>query len=710
MDFPFKMQMTMSTSPIFTEFYVSPAGDDRWSGRLPEPNAEGNDGPFATIAHAQKAARRLKRKGELTHPVRIVLRGGTYALTQPLTLTPGDAGSPAPKGTWNTFAGPERSVTYAAYPGEPVVLSGGERITGWVATTINGRDAWMTTLPDVKRGKWNFTQLWVNGRRARRPRLPRQGFYHIVEPLGEVVWEGDPTETLFVGQDRFRFRDGDLQAWHNLGDVEMVALHYWIESRINFKHIDLANQVATLQWKSRMRLSDDFDKRGAPYYVENVFEALDEPGQWYLDRPTGRLYYLPHAGEDMTTAEVIAPRLAQLVRIQGDAARAEFVAHVRFEGLTFSHTEWTPGEERHTATPQAACHVPGAIVIHGAHDIVFERCTIAHVGSYGLEVNGASYDVSIVGCTITDLGGGGVKVWHDFAPHSSATPGAGPDMNHTGACRRILISDNEIGDGGYRYHQAVGVLIGRCSGVQVLHNHIHDFDYTGVSVGWRWGYEESNTYGNVIEYNHIHHIGRGMLSDMGGIYTLGVQPGTRLRYNLIHDVESRGYGGWGIYNDEGSSYILIENNLVYRTRSNGYNQHYGRDNIVRNNIFALGRRAQFSRSRIEPHTSFIFTHNIIYFEGDADVLDGNWQALHAIVDHNLYFNASGGAVRFAGQSWSAWRRRGADRHSLIADPMFKNPKKGDFRLQPGSPAEKMGFRLFDLSTVGPRPEYRRVSS
>jgi hypothetical protein len=266
----------------------------------------------------------------------------------------------------------------------------------------------------------------------------------------------------------------------------------------------------------------------------------------------------------------------------------------------------------------------------------------------------------------------------------------------------VILSDNEIGDGGRRYHQAVGVLIGRCTGVQLLHNHIHDLDYSGVSVGWTWGYQNGEAYGNIIEYNHIHHIGRGMLSDMGGIYTLGVQPGTRLRYNHIHDVESRGYGGWGIYNDEGSSYILVENNLVYRTKSNPYNQHYGRDNIIRNNIFAFGREAQFSRGRVEPHNSFFFTNNILYFDTDGAVLAGNWKELQATIDRNLYCNASGRPLSFAGQPFEEWQAQGADQHSLIADPLFKDPAGGDFNLDPNSPAFSLGFVPFDLSTVGPR--------
>jgi hypothetical protein len=684
-----------------SEFFVSPLGNDRWSGLLAEPNTEGTDGPFATIGRAQKAARKFKKKGQMSAPVRVVLRGGFYSLKEPLTFTPEDSGSPAPKGEWNRVTGPERSVTYAAYPGESPVLSGGQRITGWKAAEVNGHTAWVAHIPEVKRGKWFFTQLWVNGKRARRSRLPKQGLYQIAEPLGQLVFEGDPTKVLFIGQDQFRYNGEDIQYWRNVKDVEMVALHYWIESRIPFEDVDTDQHIARLQWKSRMRLTDDFSKGGAPYYVENVYEAVEEPGQFYLDRQSGDLFYLPRPGEKMDTAEVIAPRLPQLMHLQGDMKAGTSVANIVFEGVTFSHSEWVPGEERFTATPQAACHVPGAIVLHHAHDCRFINCAITHVGSYGIEIADGSHDIEVSHCNITDLGAGGVKVWHTFSGEPLGG-GAGPDFYITANCNRVIIADNEIGDGGYRYHQAVGVLIGKCTGVQLVHNNIHDLDYSGVSVGWTWGYQEGFAYGNIIEYNHIYNIGRGKLSDMGGIYTLGVQPGTRLRYNLIHDVQSRGYGGWGIYNDEGSSHILIENNLVYRTKSNGYNQHYGENNLIRNNIFAFGKEAQFSRGRVEPHNSFTFTQNLLYFDNDGTVLAGNWTELNATVDRNLYFNVSGKPLKFAGQTFKQWQKRGADKHSVMADPLFADPAHGNFTLQSGSPAEQIGFTPFDLSTVGPR--------
>jgi hypothetical protein len=166
-----------------------------------------------------------------------------------------------------------------------------------------------------------------------------------------------------------------------------------------------------------------------------------------------------------------------------------------------------------------------------------------------------------------------------------------------------------------------------------------------------------------------------------------------IRGNVFHDVAAHNYGGWGIYFDEGTTEIRAENNLVYRTTHGGLHQHYGRDNVVRNNIFALGRDAQIRRGGVEPHRSFTFERNIVYWErGPVLAPDGDWSELKADFDRNLYWRTEDpDAIEFAGNTWGQWRARGADAHSRIADPRFLNPGRGDFRLAPDSPALGLGF-------------------
>lgn len=246
---------------------------------------------------------------------------------------------------------------------------------------------------------------------------------------------------------------------------------------------------------------------------------------------------------------------------------------------------------------------------------------------------------------------------------------------------------------------AVGVWIGHSGYNRITHNDIGDFFYTGISVGWRWGYRDSHAHHNTIEYNRIHHLGQATLSDMGGVYTLGKSPGTIVSHNVVHDVYAYAYGGWGLYNDEGSSYITMENNLVYNVKSGCYHQHYGRENRIRNNIFAFSMNGQIVRSREEEHISFSFENNIVYWR-DGPLLTSTWRGDRFRMKNNIYHKISGEPVTFSGDSLSAWQQRGHDLGSSVADPRFVDPENYNFHLQAESPALDIGFKPFDYSLAG----------
>jgi parallel beta-helix repeat protein len=664
-------------------FYIAPNGNDAWSGRLPAPNKLKNDGPFATLHQAIEAIRQLKLRqgGELKQPVRVLLRGGIYFLTEPLILTPEESGTT------------DCPISFEAYGSEKPIVSGGRQIGGWKPIDMNGCKLWRAEIPQVrgKEGEGFFRNLWINGHRCIRARHPNKGYLRIAE-LPDITPETPWNE----GQTRFRFHEGDLKAWGTIEEGEAVVMNRWVESRLPITSLDENERLISFGKRSVFRLDP-----GDLYYIEHVFELLDAPGEWFFDRRKAMLYYMPLPGERMEDAEAIVPILAELLRLEGKPSEGRFVEHLSFRGLTFAHTDWYYSKEFQApwpkpdvgGFPQAAIGVPGAIYGEGVRHCLFEGCTFAHLGNYALELTrGCQYN-RIVGCTFFDLGAGGVKIGETIIRDDEAEQTYGNEIN---ACH--------IYEGGRIFHSAVGIYIGQSYRNRIAHNHIHDFYYTGISIGWTWGYGKSLAKENIVEYNRIHHIGLlsdgdgPILSDMGGIYTLGVQPGTIIRFNLFHDIAGFRYGGWGIYFDEGSTNIVAEGNIVYRTTHGGFHQHYGRENIVRNNIFAFGRDAQIQRSRQEPHISFIFERNIVYWR-EGRLISGNINDFNFIFERNLYWQEGGYEIRFGNLSWDEWRERGMDKNSMIADPLFVAPDKGDFRLKPNSPAFKLGFKPIDLSQI-----------
>jgi hypothetical protein len=188
---------------------------------------------------------------------------------------------------------------------------------------------------------------------------------------------------------------------------------------------------------------------------------------------------------------------------------------------------------------------------------------------------------------------------------------------------------------------------------------------------------------------------------MGGVYTLGISPGTVVEGNVIHDITSRDYGGWGIYTDEGSTGVVIRKNLVFRTSSGGFHQHYGRDNTIENNVFAMARDWQLQRSRIEDHTSFRFEKNIVWWNSSAPLMKGDWTK-QLVTNSNCYWNAAGPVVFPHDQDLAARQAAGQDVGSIVADPKFKAADRGDFTLAPDSPALALGFEPLDPAAAGRR--------
>lgn len=633
--------------------YVSPKGNDAWSGRLPAPNAKRTDGPFATPAKAQAVARNH-------FATNIVLRGGTYSLSQPLVLTPADSGA-----------------TWSAFQRERPVISGGVQPTGRKVLP-NGR--WVLRFAP---GTPPLEQLFVNGKRRYRPRLPKSGYYRI---------DGELAPSKGDKPDRFQFKPGEFRSdWANLNDVQALCFHQWTMQRLRVASVDDASNSVTFTgatWHPTMAALGKGDR----YIIENVKEALTEPGEWYREPSTGVVTYIPMPGERIASALIVAPVLNRLVEFKGDPGKREFVRNVIFRAITFAHTAFvTPPPGR--SFPQAEIDLGAAISAVGARNCTLADCVITHTGEYAVEWGAGCKDNMLKRCRLTDLGAGGVKI--------GGTAAASRPEDVT---ERITVQDCRIAHGGRLHPAAIGVWIGQSPNNLISHNSIEDLYYTGISVGWVWGYGPSGSHHNRIEDNVIARIGQAVLSDLGGIYTLGLSPGSILRGNVIHGCDSDTYGGWGIYFDEGTSGMVAENNLIYHTKTGGFHQHYGQNNVFRNNIIALSRDCQVQRTRMEGHLSFTFDHNIVYYR-QGELLGSNWTDANFATDHNVYWNANG-PVTLIGKTLEQWQsEKGKDRNSIVADPLFVDPEHGDFRLKPGSPALTIGFKPWDYTKAGPRVKF-----
>lgn len=676
------------------DLHVAPEGRDANPGTQAEP--------FGTLGRARDQVRALKQAGPLNEPVTIVVHGGTHFLKETLVFTPDDSGTQ----DW--------PVTYAAAPGERPVVSGGTPITGWRADEAGVAVA---DVPGVKEGKLYFKSLYVNGRRAVRAREPDAGFYRIRDVLEPALEQADKRKNrrIDVNRQGFVFDGTDIKPWPESADAVVVRHAAWETSLNWIKSVDAERRrVLFTEPKGWAPGSQGVpDPKGDRYFVENVREALDEPGEWHLDRQAGAVRYRLRPGETVESLEAVAGVLERLVEFRGDPAAKKTVRHIRLEGLTFAHTDWDGANARKVPVTQAQVALATAMIFaRAAVGCAIENCELVHGGTHGIWLEEGCRGNRIVRCQIHDLGGGGVYVG------GGGDPNSGNDfLKNLNACRTddprghpLTATDNTVDncfihDLNHVFGGGVGVWLGIASYTRVTRNEICDLNYSGISVGWDWS-SRSPPVGqaNRIEGNHIHHLGYGELSDLAGIYTLGRQPGTLLRNNVIHDVNDYLYGGWGLYNDQGSSEFRMEKNVVYDTNDEAYFQNNDSEkNVLRNNILAFPGTGHLRRGQEDNCVaSPIVERNILIGRHGAPFFT-KWQNPATFrSDRNLFWDTEHPPEQWlmGGYTWDEWRQRGLDTHSVAADPLFENAAARDFQLRPDSPAFALGFEPPDLAAVG----------
>lgn len=653
--------------------YLSPSGRDT------------NNGTKQSPLYSLTAARDLIRNKTGNDTIYVSINGGTYFMNEPLVLTNEDSHPIVFEGEGNS---------------KPQFI-GGIKINGWKKVEGN---IWKAHVPETTHYGFTFEQFYINDRRATRARTPNKGWYNVLSGT-ETSYDKGVRYAKYATQ-QISVSPSEIKNLNNLTakeqrDISVMFYHKWDITR---KYIDyvIPDSGKIFINGEGMRAWNPIGK-GDRFILENYKSALDSPGEWFLSRE-GDVYYMPLEGEDMTNAECFAPANSQFIILRGEMDKP--LNSKVFKNIAFKVSSYRMPQNGNNPM-QAAADVDAAIMADFASDITFYDCEVSHTGGYAVWLRRECHNNTVEHCNLYDLGAGGVKI--------------GDQMNEDG--RKVtshnIVNNNIIQHAGYVFPTAVGVVVINASDNKIIHNEISDLRYSGISLGWVWGYTSSGQWTNIVdkgtldfkfghfvspavrnivENNHIHHIGWGELSDMGAIYTLGESPGTRVCNNVIHDVYSYDYGGWGLYTDEGSSEIVMENNLVYGCKSGSFHQHYGKENIIRNNIFAFGQYCGVQYTRVEPHKSFTFTNNIILMDCGV-AISGPWKEGNIDMNHNCYWDLRGKEIKFGNLSFSEWRKY-KDFNSVIADPLFVDPLKGDFRFKNLKTAKQIGFKPFEFTKAG----------
>ena len=558
------------------EIWVSPSGS--------RENPGTKEKPLASIQMAQRLARELRRLNDpsIKGGIQIILKGGIYQLDEPLLFRPEDSGTS------------ESPTTIIAAPGEEPIISGGVQVKNW--KKLNGTvvglpkaasgKIWVTDIPEVGGRKLEFRQLWVNSIKAQRASTLTDG------KLNRILSVDKPNQIMWIPKPAFAVKE--------IKQLELVIHQWWAIANLRVKNIRVVGDSAAVtfhQPESRIEFEHPWpapfidakkDKNGnSAFWFSNAVELLNQPGEWYEDFTTGKLYYWPLENQEITTAEVIAPNLETIVQLNGSP---DFpVRNIRFSGINFQHTSWMRPSKAGHVPLQAGMYlldayklmVPGtpdkkrlenqawigrqsaAVEASYASGLVFERCNFRHLAATGLDLIVGAGNDRVTGCSFTDIGGTAIQSGFfgtaDFEAHLPYNPTDERDV-----CRYLTITNNLISDATNEDWGCVGIGIGFARNVIISHNEVRNVNYSGISLGWGWTRTINCMRNNLIHGNLIHHFAKQMY-DVGGIYTLSAQPNTEISGNCIHHLEKAPYAHdpkhyQYIYFDEGSSYIRAINN------------------------------------------------------------------------------------------------------------------------------------------------------
>ena len=700
-------------------YHVATNGNDSWSGALPSPDAGGTDGPFATLARARDAIRAARERDVLKQPVRVLVRGGRYRLTSPVVLTARDSGT---RGC---------PVSFEAFADEVPVLSGGRTIGGW---RPHKGQILRATIPEVKNGKWRFRQLFHKGRRQIVARCPN------ADPA-DPLYGGWAFVEEVAGATTLKYDGGIFtRKWAKPRQAEVFIFPWfcWISDIVSVGAVDVANKTIALTrppgepnpvlaaGKHYAAIPHPLT-RGNRFFVQNVLEELDQPGEWCLDREAGMVYFWPPDGPP-GDGEVTAPATDRIIELRGTAEAP--VRHVTIAGLTFTQT-------LALFPPRyLECNAPNSrgFCLYMEHT---ENCTVRGnrfeaVGGDAIRLEYGSTANRIIRNEIARAGAMGINF--------NNTRDGGFDFPQTWKVKvlealardrpvaaRNVVSGNHIHHCGVidKFGAAIKIHGLNCVDNVISHNEIHDVPHAAIAITHGFGR-------NTIEYNEIDNVCLEM-ADAGAFYSNRwfvlpehetLSRGTVVRYNRISNVI--GCGAYGRANVSGggakaggrilSPYYTF---AVYFDNSPVRASVYGNiisgsvlacvampvaqaiGNTVENNVLIAAGRCQ--PLRIASGSGNRFIRNIVYHTTPNIEPEHAWP-LRAIAkadcDRNVYHHAGPGQFTAGLRKFELWKKDGYDAHSVVADPMFVDAANGDYRLRPESPALKLGFKPIPAERIG----------
>lgn len=651
--------------------YVSPAGSENPDGS--------EDAPF-TLTQAKDYLRTAGGNGEYT----VYLKGGRYELDETLIFTGEDRGN----------------IVFESSENEPARICGSHLIDGWSETTLNGVRAFSAPANGEK-----ITALFRSGEKLNTARYPEDGFFYVESTNDEEnLWTEETTPNIqILGSHSFNGSKKDVTfVPSNLGDISAYIVHMWQEELTPVAAIDPGTGKVSLE-----KYASHTIEVGDRYFFDNVIEALDKSGEWCFDSVQDKIFYIPESGESVSDIELYGSSLTKLVSIDGCDG-------IGFRNVIFEETGWEYAADEYFTIPdflsgygvdidvsQAGIDVCAAVTSIRSEDISFENCEFLNIGCTALKLMDESRNCSVESCLFNNIGGSGVF--------------AGGQNNETECASDITVSNCEIGGYGQRFYRTPGIIFTFCKGAEIANNEIHNGNYTGISCGWVWLYGDHITQNINIENNLIYNIGQGMLSDMGGIYVLGTQRGSKIHGNVVHDVlsyqGSSGYAGTGIYTDAGSSEMEIFNNLVFNCSTAAFNATIGRNNVWYNNI------AAYCGERIvcppQNYMTFVsggeYRGNIFLTDNKAPVYVCLAQSDYFSEHDNIVWDSTYGEKIYVTDSFSSdngipWKKalkkgRVSD-STVIADPLFTDAANYDFTLCEDSPAFDRGFKEWDYGEAG----------